>query len=45
MRTEIVLSEFEKGIKDIDTCEMGQVIDMLKDIAETKYCMSKSAEM
>ena len=35
--SESALSEFEKGIGCVDTCEMGAVIDMIKDLAEAEY--------
>lgn len=35
--SESALSEFEKGIECVDTCEMGAVIDMIKDLAEAEY--------
>lgn len=35
--TEKALFEFDKGIENIDTCEMGQVVDMIKDLNEAEY--------
>lgn len=35
--SECAKCEFDKGIENIDTCEMGQVTDMLKDLAEAMY--------
>lgn len=35
--TEKALSELEKGIENVDTCEMGEVVDMIKDLAEAEY--------
>lgn len=35
--SETALCEFEKGVENVDTCEMGQVTDMLKDLAEAMY--------
>ena len=35
--TEKALSELEKGTDHVDTCEMGQVVDMIKDLAEAEY--------
>lgn len=35
--TEKAVSEFEKGIENVDTSEMGQVVDMIKDLAEAEY--------
>ena len=34
---ECAKSEFEKGLQHVDTDEMGKVIDMIKDCAETMY--------
>lgn len=35
--TECAKHEFDKGIENIDTKEMGEVIDMIKDLAEAEY--------
>ena len=35
--TEKAVNEFEKGIENVDTSEMGQVVDMIKDLAEAEY--------
>ena len=35
--SETAKCEFDKGIENVDACEMGQVMDMLKDIAEAMY--------
>ena len=35
--TEKAVSEFEKGIENVDTSEMGEVVDMIKDLAEAEY--------
>lgn len=35
--SECAKSEFERGIENVDTCEMGKVTDMLKDLAEAMY--------
>ena len=35
--TEKAVSEFEKGVENVDTSEMGQVVDMIKDLAEAEY--------
>lgn len=35
--TEKALCEFDKGIENINTCEMGQVVDMIKDLNEAEY--------
>ena len=34
---EKALAELENGIEHIDTCEFGQVIDMIKDLNEAEY--------
>ena len=34
---ECAEKQFEAGIENIDTAEMGQVTDMLKDLAEAMY--------
>lgn len=35
--SEKAVSEFEKGIENVDTSEMGEVVDMIKDLAEAEY--------
>lgn len=35
--TEKAVSELEKGIENVDTSEMGEVVDMIKDLAEAEY--------
>lgn len=35
--SECAKCEIEKGIENIDPCEMGQVTDMMKDLAEAMY--------
>ena len=35
--TEKALSELESGVEHIDTCEFGQVVDMIKDLNEAEY--------
>ena len=35
--SECAKSEFDGGIENVDTCEMGKVTDMLKDLAEAMY--------
>lgn len=35
--SETAKCEFDKGIENVDACEMGQVTDMLKDLAEAMY--------
>lgn len=35
--SESVKCEFDKGIENIDTCEMKEAIDMLKDLSEAMY--------
>ena len=34
---EKALCELEKGTENVDTCEMGQVVDMIKDLNEAEY--------
>ena len=41
---EILLSEVEQQMEHLDcvnACELGEVIDMIKDIEECKYYLSK----
>ena len=35
--SECAKSEMESGIENVDTCEMGKVVDMMKDLAEAMY--------
>lgn len=35
--TKCTEMEFEKGVENIDTKEMGEVIDMIKDLSEAEY--------
>lgn len=35
--SECAKTQFDKGIDHVDTCEMGKVIDMMKDLAEAIY--------
>lgn len=35
--TEKTLSELDKGIENVDTKEMGEVVDMIKDLNEAEY--------
>nr|DAH54799.1 MAG TPA: hypothetical protein [Bacteriophage sp.] len=35
--SECAKTQFEKGIDHVDTCEMGKVIDMMKDLSEAMY--------
>lgn len=35
--TEKAVNELEKGVENVDTPEMGQVVDMIKDLAEAEY--------
>lgn len=37
--------EFEKGLENVDTEEMGKVVDILKDLAKTEYYAKISKEM
>ena len=43
--TECAKHEFDKGIENIDTKEMGEVIDMIKDLAEAEYYRKISVAM
>lgn len=44
--SECAKTQFEKGIDHVDTCEMGKVIDMIKDLSEAMYyrTLTKSME-
>ena len=35
--SECAKAQFDKGIDKVDTCEMGKVIDMMKDLSEAMY--------
>ena len=35
--TEKALAELDKGIENVDTKEMGEVVDMIKDLNEAEY--------
>ena len=35
--TEKAVNELEKGVENVDTSEMGQLVDMIKDLAEAEY--------
>lgn len=35
--SECAKSEMESGIENVDTCEMGKVVDMMKDLSEAIY--------
>lgn len=35
--SECAKTQFDKGIDKVDTCEMGKVIDMMKDLSEAMY--------
>lgn len=35
--SECAKAQFDKGIDKVDTCEMGKVIDMMKDLSEAIY--------
>lgn len=43
--SECAESEFNKGIENVDTCEMGRVTDMLKDLATAIYYRVLTNEM
>lgn len=35
--SEVAKCEFDNGIENVDTCEMGKVVDMMKDLSEAMY--------
>lgn len=35
--TECAKTQFDKGVSNVDTCEMGAVTDMIKDLSEAEY--------
>lgn len=35
--SECAKSEMESGIENVDTCEMGKVVDMMKDLSEVYH--------
>lgn len=35
--TERVENEIDNGLEHVDTCEIGQAIDMIKDLSEALY--------
>lgn len=35
--TECVENEIDKGLERVDVCEIGQAIDMIKDLSEALY--------
>lgn len=43
--TECAKHEFDNGVENIDTKEMGEVIDMIKDLAEAEYYRKISVAM
>lgn len=43
--TECTKMEFEKGIENVDTKEMGEVVDIIKDLAEAEYYAKISKAM
>ena len=43
--SEKVESEFENGIECVDTCEMKEAIDMLKDLSEAMYYRTLTKSM
>ena len=43
--TEKALNELEKGVENVDTHEMGAVIDMIKDLNEAEYRAVITKEM
>lgn len=38
--TEKTLCELDKGVENVNTEEMGEVVDMIKDLAETRQKLS-----
>jgi hypothetical protein len=34
---ELVEMEVDENLETVDTCELGEVVDMIKDLAETIY--------
>ena len=43
--SECAKSEMESGIENVDTCEMGKVVDMMKDLSEAMYYRTLTKEM
>ena len=43
--SECAKSEIESGIENVDTCEMGKVVDMMKDLSEAMYYRTLTKEM
>lgn len=43
--TEVAKCELEKGIENVDTKEMGEVIDIIKDLSEAEYYAKISKAM
>ena len=43
--SEFAKCELDKGIEQVDTKEMGEVIDMIKDLAEAEYYRKISIAM
>lgn len=43
--TECAKEQFDKGISSVDTCEMGAVVDIIKDLAEAEYYRTLTSAM
>ena len=43
--SECAKIEMESGIENVDTCEMGKVVDMMKDLSEAMYYRTLTKEM
>lgn len=43
--SETVKCEFDKGIENVDTCEMKEAIDILKDLSEAMYYRTLTVAM
>lgn len=43
--SESVKCEFDKGIENVDTCEMSSAVDMLKDLSEAMYYRTLTVAM
>lgn len=43
--TKCAEMEFEKGIENVDTKEMGEVVDIIKDLCEAEYYAKISKAM
>lgn len=43
--TEVAKCEIDKGIENVDTKEMGEVADIIKDLSEAMYCRTITVAM